>query len=96
MCIKAYYVFPAPESNAISKWVIHSPGHGTLRSVSGVCCEHAAVEFWLLFPTGQSSSGPLWLEIVSFWTFNLVCFDLFVKINLIKIKKHPDPKTRKE
>ena len=32
------------------------PGPGASGSVSGMCCMHSAVVFWLLYPSGQASA----------------------------------------
>lgn len=44
-------MFPAPES--VQGLV------GTLGNISGVCCVHSALVFWLLYPSGQLSAEAL-------------------------------------
>lgn len=53
---------PAPERNGFMKKVIYFSELGALGIVSGVCCVHSAVVFWLLFSPGQSSAVPPYLQ----------------------------------
>lgn len=47
-------MLPGPGSNAILKRHHTLSRFGTSGGVSGVCCVHPAVVFWMLFPTGQA------------------------------------------